>query len=96
MSAKALVEEFDAETWLMIAWREGTNTELNSRFAAVRLRPIQGLQSARGSRRRVASDRVASRRGRAEQVLALHLRCRSCRRFRTPSVARSTSPARTA
>lgn len=30
---------FDAETWRTIAWREGTNTELNSRFAAVRLRP---------------------------------------------------------
>ncbi|WP_352792059.1 transposase [Mesorhizobium sp. M0228] len=37
--AKALAEEFDAETWRTIAWREGTNTELNSRFAAVRLRP---------------------------------------------------------
>ncbi|WP_246506642.1 IS701 family transposase [Mesorhizobium silamurunense] len=39
ISAKALAEEFDAETWRTIAWREGTNTELNSRFAAVRLRP---------------------------------------------------------
>ncbi|WP_352955896.1 transposase [Mesorhizobium sp. M1322] len=34
-----LAEEFEAETWRTIAWREGTNTELNSRFAAVRLRP---------------------------------------------------------
>lgn len=37
--AKALAEELDAEAWHTIAWREGTNTELNSRFAAVRLRP---------------------------------------------------------
>ncbi|WP_352920420.1 transposase [Mesorhizobium sp. M0960] len=48
ISAKALAEEFDDETWRTITWREGTNTELNSRFAAVRLRPAQGLQSARG------------------------------------------------
>ena len=39
ISAKALAEELDAETWRTIAWREGTNTELSSRFAAVRLRP---------------------------------------------------------
>jgi SRSO17 transposase len=39
ISAKALAEAFDAEAWRTIAWREGTNTELNSRFAAVRLRP---------------------------------------------------------
>lgn len=38
LSAKALAE-FDAETWRTIAWCEGTNTELNSRFAAVHLRP---------------------------------------------------------
>lgn len=32
-------KELDAEAWLTIAWCEATNTELNSRFAAVRLRP---------------------------------------------------------
>jgi SRSO17 transposase len=42
ISAKALAEEFDAEAWRTIAWREGTNTELNSRFAAVRLRRPPG------------------------------------------------------
>ncbi|WP_352956538.1 transposase [Mesorhizobium sp. M0924] len=59
ISAKALAGKFDAETWRTVAWREGINTELNSRFAAVRLGRIQGLQSARGSRRRVAPDRAA-------------------------------------
>jgi SRSO17 transposase len=39
ISAKALAEELDAETWRTVAWREGTNTVLSSRFAARRLRP---------------------------------------------------------
>ncbi|WP_328824963.1 transposase [Mesorhizobium neociceri] len=39
ISAKALAEELDAETWRTIAWREGINAELSSRFAAMRLRP---------------------------------------------------------
>jgi SRSO17 transposase len=39
VSAKALAEELPAEAWRTVAWREGTNAELSSRFAAVRLRP---------------------------------------------------------
>jgi SRSO17 transposase len=39
ISAKALAEELAAKDWRTVAWREGTNTELSSRFAAVRLRP---------------------------------------------------------
>ena len=39
LSAKALAAELPAKAWHEIAWREGTNAELSSRFAAVRLRP---------------------------------------------------------
>jgi SRSO17 transposase len=39
VSVKALAEALAAEAWHTVAWREGTNTELSSRFAAVRLRP---------------------------------------------------------
>lgn len=38
LSAKALAESLPAEAWKTVTWREGTNTELASRFAAVRLR----------------------------------------------------------
>jgi SRSO17 transposase len=41
---KALAQELPQEAWRTIGWRtigwrEGTNTELSSRFAAVRVRP---------------------------------------------------------
>jgi SRSO17 transposase len=39
VSAKALAEGLGSEAWRTLAWREGTNAELSSRFAAVRLRP---------------------------------------------------------
>lgn len=39
LSAKALAAELPAKAWQEIAWREGTNAELSSRFAAVRLSP---------------------------------------------------------
>jgi SRSO17 transposase len=39
LSAKALAEELPAQAWHEVAWREGTNTQLSGRFAAVRLRP---------------------------------------------------------
>jgi len=39
LSAKALAEELPAKAWRTVVWREGTNAELSSRFAAVRLRP---------------------------------------------------------
>jgi len=34
-----LAESLAAEAWRTLAWREGTNAELSSRFAAVHLRP---------------------------------------------------------
>ena len=39
VSAKALAEQLPSEAWHTITWREGTNVDLTSRFAAVRLRP---------------------------------------------------------
>ncbi|MDB5479907.1 MAG: family transposase [Caulobacteraceae bacterium] len=38
LSAKALAEELPAKAWRTVTWREGTNTELSSRFAALRVR----------------------------------------------------------
>ena len=38
-SAKALAQALPAQAWLSVTWREGTNADLTSRFAAVRLRP---------------------------------------------------------
>jgi len=37
-SIKSLALELDAEQWHTVTWREGTNTELRSRFARVRVR----------------------------------------------------------
>ena len=39
VAAKALAEQLPTEAWQTITWREGTNVDLTSRFAAVRLRP---------------------------------------------------------
>jgi SRSO17 transposase len=39
ISAKALALELPPEAWRTVCWREGTNVDLSSRFAAVRLRP---------------------------------------------------------
>jgi SRSO17 transposase len=38
LSAKALAEDLPAEVWQTITWREGSNVDLASRFAAVRVR----------------------------------------------------------
>ena len=39
VSVKALAQQLDADAWHTVQWREGTNVDLASRFAAVRLRP---------------------------------------------------------
>jgi SRSO17 transposase len=39
ISAKALAKELPPRAWHTVAWREGTNETLISRFAAVRVRP---------------------------------------------------------
>ena len=39
VSVKALAMELPREAYSAVTWREGTNTDLSSRFAAVRVRP---------------------------------------------------------
>jgi len=39
LSAKALAQSLSPDAWRTIAWREGTNADLSSRFAALWLRP---------------------------------------------------------
>ncbi|WP_404801895.1 IS701 family transposase [Bosea spartocytisi] len=39
LSAKALAQELPADAWQSVTWREGSNFDLASRFAAMRLRP---------------------------------------------------------
>jgi SRSO17 transposase len=39
VSAKALAQALPPEAWRTVVWREGTDADLGSRFAAVRLRP---------------------------------------------------------
>lgn len=39
ISAKALAKSLPSDAWQIVTWREGTNTTLTSRFAAVRVRP---------------------------------------------------------
>jgi SRSO17 transposase len=39
VSAKQLALDLPNKAWQLVTWREGTNTELASRFAAVRVRP---------------------------------------------------------
>ncbi len=39
ISAKALAQELPSDAWQTIVWREGTNVDLSSRFAAMRMRP---------------------------------------------------------
>lgn len=38
LSAKALAQELQADAWRSVTWREGSNIDLASRFAAVRVR----------------------------------------------------------
>jgi len=42
VSAKDLALGLPAKAWRRVTWREGSNTKLASRFAAVRVRPAQG------------------------------------------------------
>lgn len=39
VSVKALAKELPSEAWQTVTWRIGSNTELSSRFAALRVRP---------------------------------------------------------
>jgi len=39
LSARALAQELPADAWQSVTWREGSNVDLASRFAALRVRP---------------------------------------------------------
>ena len=43
VSVKALALDLPADAWHIITWREGSNTDLTSRFARLRVRPAQKM-----------------------------------------------------
>jgi len=74
ISVKALALSLPREAWQTITWREGTADWLSSRFARQRVRPAHRDNRAEPAAcRRVAADRVAGRRSRADQVLVCHV-----------------------
>ena len=50
VSVKALAHELPRDAWQTIGWREGTNTDLSSRFAGVRVRPASRDYNLTGPR----------------------------------------------
>jgi len=50
VSAKTLAQELPPDAWKTIVWREGTNVDLGSRFAAVRVRPASRDYNLTGPR----------------------------------------------
>jgi SRSO17 transposase len=52
VSAKQLTGQLPEEAWRLVSWREGSNDDLSSRFAAVRVRPA-GEDYTRGEPRNV-------------------------------------------
>ena len=48
IQVKALAMELAPDAWQTIAWREGSNTTLTSRFARVRVRPAHAAAEKRG------------------------------------------------
>src|SRR6202161_1537768 len=77
VSAKALATTLPKEVWREVSWREGSNQTLTSRFAALPLPPrahrppLASRQARAPTTARMAADRVARRRARADQILAL-------------------------
>ena len=72
ISVKELALGLPKRAWRTIKWREGSAEWLSSRFAArARSRRASRLPAHRGPTGRVAADRVARGRGRADQILAL-------------------------
>ena len=62
-----------SSAWRRVTWREGSNTTLASRFAAVRVRPAhRDYNRADAAARGMAADRMAQGRAGAHQILALH------------------------
>jgi SRSO17 transposase len=50
VSVKALAHELPQDAWQTIGWREGTNSDLSSRFSAVRIRPASRDYNLTGPR----------------------------------------------
>ena len=70
ISAKRLARDLPKDAWQTIRWREGSADWLSSRFARVRVR-VGHSQLAGTAVAGVVADRVARRRSRADQILAL-------------------------
>src|SRR3712207_7318636 len=51
VSVKQLAQALPASAWQTVTWREGTNAELGSRFATVRVRPAHRDEEDRKSTR---------------------------------------------
>ena len=71
ISVKELALGLGAKAWRTIKWREGTAEWLSSRFARLRVRVALQPPTSEKPSGRVAADRVARGRGRADQILAL-------------------------
>jgi len=71
-SIKALALELGAGQWHTVTWREGTNAELRSRFARVRVRAAHRDNLRGSARTRMAAHRVAQGGRTAAEVLAVH------------------------
>ena len=73
VSVKQMATSLAPSAYRKLTWREGTNTKLSSRFAAVRVtaahRDYRGDAAAPA---RVASDRMANRGARADKIFPQH------------------------
>ena len=88
ISVKELALGLPKRAWRTIKWREGAAERLSSRFARVRVRVAhRDYKLTEQPAGRMAVDRVAKGRGRADQILALN----ACPKT-SPSAGWSTSP----
>ena len=72
VSVKQLATGLPSSAFREITWREGTERKLQSRFAAVRIRPgASRLLEGATTCRRVVTDRIAARRSGTHPVLDL-------------------------
>ena len=73
VSVLDLARSLPERKWTAVTWREGTDGDQTSRFAALRVRPArEGGEAGAAPPPGVAAHRVARGRGRAHQVLAVH------------------------
>ena len=73
ISVKPLALSLPQEAWPTLRWREGSADGLASRFARLRAAGAPRQLAGRTARRRVAADRAAGGRNRADQVLVCQL-----------------------